>query len=311
LSILIRLVLALLFRFRWGLYVLAGIIVVGGLFAGFTSRQVVYQQAKQVSISHYLSGLSDNKAYIQTSDGSLYVLTETDFTPTLNSDALQSRTATLVYDPGETDSVDVDATNTSTHLQGTASTVVELISYGDSGADPKTFASSEFTENPHGFYMNNWGVGAGVMFAGILMAGITFLVRRRNRDKPSGYNAASTNGISITPASAMAAGYQQQAPFQQPTVYPQAPYPQAPAQQPAYPSNPYPQAAYPQQGQQAGGFIKPDRFRTLPGALPSNTSWSAPTQYGPNSYNPDPYNPNPYADNNNNGNNNNGNNWRQ
>ncbi|HTK06972.1 MAG TPA: hypothetical protein VL485_07380 [Ktedonobacteraceae bacterium] len=326
-SILIRLGLRLLFRYRWGPYVIAAVLIVAGLAVGLTSHQVTYQKADHVTISHYLSGSDDGKAYIQTSDGTLYVLTELDFTPSLSSDALQSRTATLIYNPDETETVAVDATNTSTHLDGTGATVVELISYANStDTTGKAFVTSDYTQHPQGIYSNQWGGGAVLMLVGIALAAIFFFARKNSKNKP-GYNNGA-NGISITPASAMAGGFQQQASYPpQATPYPQNPYapqtpypseqmqapysqqgmpypqnPYAPQATPPYPQapypseqpqTPYPQAPYQQQGmpypqapypQATPGSGQPDRYSTLPGALPSNPSGIAPTVYAPPPY---------------------------
>ncbi len=127
---LVSIVLRLLLRHRLGPFFLAIILVVVGFILGATSRQVVYQRSDHVIMSHYLSGSSDNKAYIALQDGSLYVLTQSNFTPALTSDSLLSRTATFLYDPGEINDVKVDATNSTTHLSGTGATVVQFITYG-------------------------------------------------------------------------------------------------------------------------------------------------------------------------------------
>jgi hypothetical protein len=177
LSTFVSLAHRLLIRHRLGPFFLAIILVVVGFTIGITSHQVVYQRANHVIMNHYVSSSSDNKIYISLKDGSLYILTPSDFTPKPNSNSLFSRTATLIYDPQETSDVKISATNSTAQLSGTGATVVQLITYGADGSS-KTFTSEEYATYPHGFYRNNWGIGVGFMLAGIALGIFLFFFAR-------------------------------------------------------------------------------------------------------------------------------------
>ncbi len=230
---------------------------------------MAYQRADHATISHYLTGSNDGKAYIELQDGSLYVLTETDFTPALSPETLLSRINTLVYDPKETYDVNVHATNNTTQLDGTGVAVVQLISYGPDGST-KTFSTDEYTKNPQGFYRNNWAIGVGFMLAGIALGTFLFFFARYRKQKNPGL-AAPQGGFTVSPSAALAAN------SGQPSVPPSFP---APQQAPYVQPNPYQveQVPFPQQSFQQypeadpGSAIgyQPTRYSTPPGKGPAD-----------------------------------------
>ncbi len=178
---LIRLAILLIPR-RWGLIVVGAVLAIAGLIVGITSHQVTYQTVNKGTIIHYLYGQSDSggndnsDAYIELQDGSLYFLNESDFSPALNSDTIQSQVVSMVYDPTNTKSIDISSSNTSTHLSGTGDQVVQLTSFYSNGQNPATFTTSEYQQNPNGFYQNNWTGGAALLVLGLLIGGAALLL---------------------------------------------------------------------------------------------------------------------------------------
>ena len=295
-GILIRLLL----RNRFGAIIIGIIVVLVGLALLVSSHQVAYKSTNQTNFLHYLSG-EDNEAYMQLQDGSLYFLKENDFHPSINVDNFASRTVKVVYDPDDTESIDVKATNTSTHLSGTGSHIVQLAVYGDNGDIAQTYTSQDYTQHPNGYYQNNSTGGIIALLIGLaLTAWGIFRVR-----KPASAGAPRS-GFSVSPAATMAgqppmaSPYPQQQPYpQQGGAYPQQPYP---PQGEVYPQQPYPQQPYPQQGgaypqQPAGGYgnVPPTQYAPPPaqpgyGATPPPPQYPAPGQpYYPPGNNPNQY----------------------
>jgi hypothetical protein len=253
-------------RRRWGWVVLGGLILLGGLFTGVASHQVTYQAAEKKTLIHYLYDDTTHDAYLELTDTSLYFLNEKDFSPALNSDALQSDMVTLVYDPSNTQSIEADSTNTNASLNGTGSAVVEVISYDTNGQNPKTFTTQEYSQHPNGFYQSNWPLGIGLLIVGLLLISLPFLLFRGNK----GAMVAGTPPINgFPPAGQYPAPPNYGQPYQQQPQpqYPGAFYPTPPGANPYGQPAPNPAPGYPMPGAQ------PPVYPPHPG--------SEPTRYGP------------------------------
>ena len=278
---LIRLAILLLTR-RWGLIVVGVVLVLVGLIMGASSHRVSYRTVNQGTIIHYLYGQTDsggdanNDAYIQLQDGSLYFLNESDFTPTLNSDTIQSQSVTLIYDPSDTKSIDANSSNTSTHLSGTGDGVVQLTSFDNSGQNPKVFTTSEYTQHPNGFYSNNWPTGIALLLLGLLISGAALVLPRFiGKKNQAGFSMTPPAG-GVPPMGPVPNSYAPpnayQRPYTNPTQYaPQGGYTQYPGATPYGQPPQAPQApAYPAQSPQAP---------QAPAYPPAPGSYGA-TQYG-------------------------------
>ncbi len=138
-----------------------------GLFIGLSSHQVTYHNAGKEIVAHFLSGGSSSSnriGYVQMlNDTNLYIVNEDDFSPPVKDNSFgDGDTISLIYRPMDTTSINVSATNTSTHLQGSAVTIVQftvLPSGGINSSGAQTYTSSEYSKNPNGFYQNNWLLG--------------------------------------------------------------------------------------------------------------------------------------------------------
>jgi hypothetical protein len=260
---LVRVIIRLLLRSRFGYWFLGGlgiVVILIGLLVGTSSHQVTYSQISNATLSHYLAQTdgSDDTAYLQTSDGTLYTLHQNDFTPTLSSDKITSRTISFVYNPTDTTSVDESSTNTSTHLQGDAYTIVQL-TISDQNGNRQPFTSKDYAANPQGFYENKWVGGTIAIIVGLLVLALAiFLIYRKRKNRlaasANGMNAVGSNQPYGAPPVYQVPGTPQYNPNQAGTPNPyQQPYsgtesyqpyqqdPTMPAQPPQgnYPPNPY------------------------------------------------------------------------
>ena len=118
-------------------------------------------------------------------------------------------------------------------------TIEQITVFGSNGQPAEVFATSEFTQNPHGFYQNNWPGGSALLVLGLIIGGLALglpVLRSRKRQQ-QGWNVATSAPMNA---------YPQANPYQGPTQYPQyAP----PPQQPNPSSGPYPP--------QPGGYDPP------------------------------------------------------
>ena len=148
-----------------------------GLIIGLSSHQVTYRNTEREIVAHFLSGGSSSSnriGYLQmVNDAKLYIINEDDFSPAVKDNSFgDGDTISFIYRPMDTTSINVSATNTSTHLQGPAFTVEQfsvLPSGGSNSSGAQTYTGSEYSKNPKGFYQNNWLLGAGPLAVGLIL----------------------------------------------------------------------------------------------------------------------------------------------
>ncbi len=286
----IRLLIFALSRW-WGLIILGAIPVIFGIYYGVGSHQVTYRSVGQETVAHFLSGDGsslDQNGYLQLeNDPNLYVLNESDFTPTLNGNSFgDGDVISFIYRPDSATSFDVKATNTSTHLQGNFYTIEQITVAGSNGQSPKVYTSSEYSRNPKGFYQNNWWpsspnnwwhIGGGLVVFGLIIVGLALVVpmlRGKNKSKAQqAFNAIPTARAGA-PVGAQPQVNAYGQPYQNPNQYPQ--YPQRPYQNPAQ----YQQPQYPPQ---PGQYNLPPQYPQYP-QQQGQQYWEYPQQGG--SYEP-------------------------
>ncbi len=267
-----RLIVMLLFRpaaRRWVLMIGGVLLALAGLLYGVSSHTVTYGHTEKEKIDHYLriegsskTSSDDDIAYIQLQDGSLYYLHQDNFSPTISAEAVQQvgEEVSVIFEPTDTKSIDEEATNTGTKLEGSAANLVQLTAYNENG-QPSVFTTDEFKQNPTGFYRNNWVGGSVIIILGLILAVVGFILPKtgfRNRKAQpvypgQPYNGQPPMGQPVYPAQPQNAypaqpSYYGQQPYsgQPPMGQPQNPYPGQ--QPPAYPAQPYqgqPQNPYP------------------------------------------------------------------
>lgn len=260
---------------RWALIIIGAILALGGLIFGFTSHQVAYKTTPQGTIAHFLAG-DDGTDYVQMDNGpTLYILKQQDFTPAIHGTDtfVNGDSVSLVYRPDNTTDIDVTSI-LGTHLVGKAYKVIAIITL-DNGK--KVYATSEYSQNPKGFFQNNWGIGAISLVAGLALAVVAvFLPRRKTQQGGFSVAPSAAMGMQDIPPQAMVyeqpyqnpAQYQQSQQYRENPQYPQYQQPEQPGQpgyeptQTANPYNPGQPSSYPQQPQQPqqGGSYEPTQW---------------------------------------------------
>src|SRR6266700_3388924 len=245
---------------------LGGALIIIGVLLGVTSHQTTYKAVNQETIAHFLSDdspSSDKRGFLQfEKDSRLYLINESDFTPKVDGNSFgDGDVISFVYRTDSPTTIDVSATNTSTHLAGDAYTVEQItVPPGSNGQGSKVYTSSEYSQNPRGFNQNNWPIGAGVIALGLIVAALAFflpMLRGRNRNKAQPASIATPISIDM--------------PFgAQPPVNA---YGQNPSQFPQYPQQTPAQFQRPQFTPPPGQFNTPPQYPQQPG------QFNVPPQY--------------------------------
>ncbi len=178
---------------------LGGALIIFGVLLGVTSHQTTYKAVNQETIAHFLSDdspSSDKRGFLQfEKDSRLYLINESDFTPKVDGNSFgDGDVISFVYRTDSPTNIDVKASNTSTHLVGDAYTIEQLTVPGSNGQGSKVYTSSEYSQNPKGFYQNNWPIAAVVIVLGLIIAALAFflpMLRDRNRNKAQPASVAS------------------------------------------------------------------------------------------------------------------------
>ena len=236
--LLIRLLRLLLSR-RWG-WMILGVVVAGiGVALGASSHQVKYQPITNGNFTPYV--VEGGTDYLQASDGSTYyVIKEADLSPHFDGNTVfgGGQKTFAILTRSDTENVDVQLTD-GTHLLGTGYRV-ERIAQADptTGQFMQTYSTAEYTQNPSGFYENDWAGGIGLIALGLLSFGLGLFAPRIFKNRRQKASA---------PAPVMVGNQGQAMPYQQtPNSYMQ-PY-AGPSQYPQY------QQQYPSYPQQPGGY---------------------------------------------------------
>ncbi|MBV9228147.1 MAG: hypothetical protein JOZ18_02450, partial [Chloroflexi bacterium] len=225
---LIRLAIYMLTR-HVGRIIAGALLLVFGLIIGVTSHNVGYQHLTKGSGPFDVHVLDNGDIYIQdTASQTFYIVHEADFTPTVDTNTFPSKSSftSLIYD-NDSQSVDVKLTN-GNQLSGTGYAVEQFAFVDTNGQNEKSFSTSNYQQNPNGFYQNNWPGGGTVAGAGALLLLLTFLMKRSKAPAYAGVPAAG------------AAMMQNQWPGVQP---PYAQYPGIPPQ--GFPPNAMPPQGFP------------------------------------------------------------------
>ena len=184
---------------------LGGALIIFGVLIGATSHQATYKTVNQETVAHFLSGdnsSSDKRGFLQfEKDSNFYLINESDFTPKVDGNSFgDGDVISFIYRTDSQTNIDVKASNTSTHLVGDAYTIEQISVPGSNGQASKVYTSSEYSQNPKGFYQNNWPIGAVVIVLGLIIAALAYflpMLRSRNRNKvlPDGIASPTNMGI--------------------------------------------------------------------------------------------------------------------
>jgi hypothetical protein len=214
----IRLLLFLLTR-RWGLMVLGLLLAFGGLVFGANSHQIAYQTLHQGGRFRFIA-VEGGTDYILL-NATYYVINENNVSPAFDGPAFgRNNNLTLSSITYRTDSSSIDVKLTDgTELQGTAYTAEQFVVIDTSGSNHQTYTTAEFTQNPNGFYENDWLGGMGLLVGGLTIAGLAYFIPRlrgKNKTQRGWSTAPAGLPMGIQP---QVHPYQQ--PYQGPVSYPQ------------------------------------------------------------------------------------------
>lgn len=157
---------------------------IGGVFIGLSIHQVAYRNAGREIVAHFLSGGNSSSkriGYLQmVNDTNLYIINEDDFSPAVKDNSFgDGDSISFIYRPVDTTSINVSATNTSTHMQGPAYTIEQftvLPSNSSNGESPMIYTSSEYSKNPQGYSQSNWLLGGGLLALGSILIAVGFIL---------------------------------------------------------------------------------------------------------------------------------------
>jgi hypothetical protein len=211
---------------------------IGGVLMGVSSHQVAYRNPGREIVAHFLSGGSSSSSrigYVQmVDDDNLYILDEDNFSPPVKDNSFgDGDSISFIYRPVDTTSINVSATNTSTHLQGQAYTIEQftvLPNNSSNVVEPVTYTSSEYSKNPRGYFQSNWQLGGGLLGLGLLLVVVGFILQLLRGRKRRAQVVIDVTPVGSAPpfGVAMPMGqYEQpwvnanQQPFQNFTQYPQ------------------------------------------------------------------------------------------
>jgi len=257
---------------------LGGALIIFGVLLGVTSHQTTYKAVNQETIAHFLSDdspSSDKRGFLQfEKDSRLYLINESDFTPKVDGNSFgDGDVISFVYRTDSPTNIDVKASNTSTHLVGDAYTIEQLTVPGSNGQGSKVYTSSEYSQNPKGFYQNNWPIAAVVIVLGLIIAALAFflpMLRDRNRNKAQPASVASPISMGMPfgaqpPVNAYGQNPNQfqQYPQQIPAQFQRPPFTPPPGQfntPPQYPPQPGQSNMPPQYPQKPGQFKMPAQY---------------------------------------------------
>ena len=160
---------------------IGAVTLLSGLVFGLGSRTVAYQQVKQGTIQHVLSANGDS--YIQMlGNSSRYILHQDDFRPLVSNNTLgDGDVVSFIYDPSATTRIDVTS-QLGTNLTGDASKIVQLTLFTVNGST--SFLTPDYTQHPNCYTLNRWPIGAGLMLLGLLVMGVSLLLKPRRKSVP-------------------------------------------------------------------------------------------------------------------------------
>jgi uncharacterized membrane protein len=174
----------IIFIQRWGLILLGILLIIVGLIYGAIPQKTSYQSITKAFMAHYLSGRGIGYMQLEKSP-TLYIVNEGQFLPAFSADYLNHGNVLIsfLYRTDETTSIDASSGN-NVHLNGPAYSVEQITLYHQFGQPPQVFSTSEYYQNPKGFYQHSWTVGIALSLLGLIFIGSgLFMTVRRGKKK--------------------------------------------------------------------------------------------------------------------------------
>ena len=174
----------IIFMRHWGLILMGILLIIGGLIYGSIPQKTPYQNITKAFMAHYLSGRGIGYMQLEKSQ-TLYIVNEGQFLPAFSADYLNHGNVLIsfLYRTDETTSIDASSGN-NVHLIGPAYTVEQITLYHQFGQPPQVFSTSEYYQNPNGYYQHNWMTGIALSLVGLIFIGLgLFMTVRRGKKK--------------------------------------------------------------------------------------------------------------------------------
>ena len=240
-----RLIIRLLGR-RGALIACGIVLVIVGLIAGAVgSHQVSYEDSLQIVSYHVNTGTQSGNVYINADGSSDYFVAQNgNFNPPIAQSEVDNSSTVSFVARTDTTSINLDVNGTTI---SEAHPIEKLIFYDKNGNVLSTHTTADYTNNPNGFYVNQWPYAIWFIIVGVILGVGAFLFPML-RKRPRGSASIPAAAVGAQPSQPYQQ-YQQPDPYRQtyqgPGQYPQ--YPQSapyPPQQPGYGqpgSNPYQQ----------------------------------------------------------------------
>jgi hypothetical protein len=169
---------------HWGLILVGILLIIGGLIYGSIPQKTPYQNITKAFMAHYLSGRGIGYMQLEKSP-TLYIVNEGQFLPSFSADYLNNGNVLIsfLYRTDETTSIDASNGN-NVHLIGPAYTVEQITLYHQFGQPPQVFSTSEYYQNPKGYYLHSWITGIALSLLGLIFIGLgLFMTFRRGKKK--------------------------------------------------------------------------------------------------------------------------------
>ncbi len=162
----------IIFMRRWGLILVGILLIIGGLIYGSIPQKTPYQNITKAFMAHYLSGRGIGYMQLEKIP-TLYIVNEGQFLPAFSADYLNHGNVLIsfLFRTDETTSIDASNGN-NVHLIGPAYTVEQITLYHQFGQPPQVFSTSEYFQNPNGYYQHYWMTGIALSLLGLIFIGL-------------------------------------------------------------------------------------------------------------------------------------------
>jgi uncharacterized membrane protein len=189
----------IIFIQRWGLILLGILLIIIGLIYGAIPQKTSYQSITKAFMAHYLSGRGVGYMQLEKSP-TLYVVNEGQFLPAFSADYLNHGNVLIsfLYRSDETTSIDASSGN-NVHLVGPAYTVERITLFHQFGQEPVIFSTSEYYQNPNGYYQHYWTAGIVLSLIGLIFIGLGLYMTVRRGKKKEQLDTGNTPVLLLAP----------------------------------------------------------------------------------------------------------------
>ena len=189
----------IIFMRHWGLILMGILLIIGGLIYGSIPQKTPYQNITKAFMAHYLSGRGIGYMQLEKSP-ILYIVNEGQFLPAFSADYLNHGNVLIsfLYRSDETTSIDASSGN-NVYLVGPAYTVERITLFHQFGQEPVIFSTSEYYQNPNGYYQHYWTAGIVLSLIGLIFIGLGLYMTVRRGKKKEQLDTGNTPVLVLAP----------------------------------------------------------------------------------------------------------------